>query len=249
MIVARSFDAARFNQIINHPSIRPDIAEGHGIVDAAFQIENRENVFLLGEHGGVLFLRIMIGVYEAHTFVLPEGRGDWSAAMANDGVSWMFVNTGAYDLVTRVPRGHLAAKALALRVGGRFEFATLPGAMFRSQMTPMDTYSLRVQDWWPRAQGFADRGKWVHERMAAEAERLGVSEPAHGDQDMAHFQIVGVCFEMARAGQLIKGVTLYNRWAILARHPTISVVSKDPPSIKMDIGTMTLRNGDIEIAA
>lgn len=245
--IQRVTTAAPMNAILNHPMVRPDIAEvPSGIVDISKQIENKNNVLLLGEHGGFCCLKILPGVYEVHTAILPEGRGTWSERFARKGAEWMFLKTDAYDLVTRVPQGHVAAKALAMIGGMKYEFSRYPGAMFRGVMTPMDTYSMRVQDWASKSD-FKQRGRWLHKRMAQEAIRLGIKTPPHEDDDEGHMHYAGMSYEMCLSGQPGKAVNLYNRWAILARHRPVVLVSQSPVVIKMDIGTMRLVGDNIEI--
>lgn len=248
-IVSRSFDAARFNEIHNHPDVRPWIANDvDGEVNLTPLIEDRRNILLLGEHGGCLFLYLQPGVYEVHTAVLPEGRGPWMRALS-EAVAWyIFTATNAYEVVTRVPAGHLAAKAAADAQGFRYQFTRQGGTRFRNRTVDLRVYSIFLQDWIATAPWLDDRGQWVHERMHAEAKRLGITGKPHSRDDNQN-RFVGAVYEMARQGQTVKGVLVYNRWAAVCRQPPIKLVSDDPPTIGFDIGLMQLHGDEIEVIA
>ena len=246
MQIERSTDAVSFNAIVNHPEVYPDLAYVDGPIDVSAQLQNERNYLLRGEHGGCLFVYAMPGLFEVHTAILPGGRGTWALSFINTALSWMFINSDAWDIATRVPDGHIAAKAATIRSGARHEFTTTPGAMWRGKMTPMHTYSLRVQEWIGRASGLMETGEWLHRRMAEEARRLEIKVTPHEHEDDAHYRYVGACYLMTKAGQILKGASLYNRWALLARHKPILMIG-EPDAVKMDIGILRLKGDDIEI--
>jgi hypothetical protein len=160
--------------------------------------------------------------------------------------------TDAYEIVTRIPAGHLGAKAAAEAQGMRHEFTRENGCLFRGEVRDVHIYSFRLQDWVPRGRGLVETGRWLHERMEAEARRLGIDVPTHED-DENHNRYVGAAAEMAFGGQCLKAAGFYNRWVTLARHTRngvlqhISLVSTDPLVIRFDIGLMKFNNGDIEV--
>ncbi len=78
-IVRQTRDASAVNAIINHPSIFPSLSLGmEGPLDIAPLMENPRNLCFLGEHGGAILVWSAPGVYDAHDFILPEGRGKWA---------------------------------------------------------------------------------------------------------------------------------------------------------------------------
>ena len=80
-MLERSFDAARINEVVNHLEVRPHVGDpSYGVLDVAPLVARPEHWFLMGEHGGFLLSWSAPGVREVHTFVLPEGRGQWAAA-------------------------------------------------------------------------------------------------------------------------------------------------------------------------
>lgn len=245
--IVRETSADRINVILNDEAVRPWVADmSEGVIDITKSVENAHNVLLMGEHGGCMLFKIMPGIYEAHTQVLPPGRGAWAHDFTHEVARWMFTHTDAFDLLTRVPRGHVSAKAATMAVGGRYEFTRPAGCKFRGKLVDVDVYGLRLQDWAATAPGMVERGAWFHEFLAGEAKRLGIDQPTHED-DESHNRYVGVALEMALAGQVGKAVQMYNRWAVVARHRVIYFVSDDPPTIRFDIGLLRMVEGRLEV--
>lgn len=252
-MIHRATDAARLNEIMNDPAVRPWVAnDADGALDLTPVVANTSNVALVGEHGGMVFLALQKGIYEVHTSILPAGRGEWGTAMMQACMLFMFTRTDAYELSTRVPRGHIAAKAAAQGVGMRYEFTRPDGCVFRNRRVDVDLYSYRVQDWMAIAPGLAEAGRWFHERLESEAKRLGVADQQH-DPDQNHNRYVGAAVLMAFGGQVQKGVALYNRWVSLARQSVggklqhVQILSLDPPVVRFDLGLLRFHADDIEV--
>jgi len=246
-LVWREHDARHINMVLNHPVVRPWVADvGEGVLDINPIVQNENNVLLMGEHGGCLFFCPQPGVYEVHTQVLPEGRGPWALDFVRGCARWMFTRTPAFEITTRVPHGHIAAKALTIAAGMRYEFTRDDGPVFRGRRVGVDIFSYRVQDWMQSADEMIAVGADLHAQMHAEAARLGITDTPHED-DENHNRYAGAALEMAMNGQIKKGVLLYNRWAFSARHALIALKSIDPPIIKFDIGYLCLKGGKIEV--
>lgn len=77
-IVFREWRADAVNAVCNHPAVLPTLSLGMGEVDVSGLMADPRNVFFLGEHGGAMFHRTGPGVYAAHDFFLPSGRGAWA---------------------------------------------------------------------------------------------------------------------------------------------------------------------------
>jgi hypothetical protein len=245
--IERTFSAKRLNEILNHPDVRPWVADpAEGAIDITSAVRNQNNVLLLGAFGGCLCFKLAPGLYEVHSQFLPEGRGPWALAFVKAGAHWMFTNTDALEIVTRVPYGHQAARTLTVAAGMQLEFTRPDGCMFEGKLTPVDIYTMSLQHWLQKASSLIERGRRVHEEMYAQAKELGVKDKPHAD-DPDHNRVVGAAFEMAMGGQLMKAIGAYNRWATLSRHAPISLISATPPTIKFDIGLMKIVNGKIEI--
>jgi hypothetical protein len=247
--VERHLKADVLNAIANDPDVRPWIAPGREPLDLSFQVENRNNILLVGEHGCCMFLRMLPGVYEVHTQVRKEGRGEWTNALAAECVRQMFLRTDAYEIMTRVPKGHLGAKTAAVTVGMRYDFTREKECRFRDTLTDVHIYSFRLQDWLPMAPAsVSDTGRRFHDRLHEEAERLGVKDPSHAD-DENHNLFVGAAVEMVQAGYPVKAALTYNRWAIASRHEPIALISVNPTVAKIDHGLyVTFADGDIRVS-
>jgi len=232
-------DARRLNEIVNHASVLPWVKGSlDGPLDLSVPVADRRNVTLLGEHGAVLFHWHQPGLYEAHTQVLPEGRGGWTLSFVRAALHWLFTRTEATEILTKCPRGNVAAKALARSIHGAFDFTNHHGWFRDGILIPTDIYSLKVQDWVRQAPGLVERGRWFHERLEEEFALHAIQEPPHPD-DEAHDRYVGAACEMLLGGQPEKGVAFYNRWAVMAGYEQVKIVMNDP--LTVDIKTAVIR--------
>lgn len=246
LAITRETNAARINAVLNDPYVRPFVADEAGVLDVSKQVANERNVLLMGEHGGCLFFWLQPGVYEVHTQVTRAGRGEWTRRLTESCAWWMFTQTDAFEIVTRVPEGHIGARAAALAQGMRYEFTRPNECRFRGKLVDIHLHSFRIQDWIGFAPWLEERGAWFHDRLHAEAARHGITAPPH-DDDPNHNRYVGAAFEMALAGFPTKAVLWYNRWALMSRHEQIQLLSRTPLVVKFDIGLLKIQDGDIEV--
>jgi hypothetical protein len=113
----RTFDAGKINALVNHPAIRPAIGgDGASVLDLTEAVADRDNVFLLGEHGGFSLIWTAPDCYEIHTFITPEGRGRAAYQLARAGRDWM-ADYGAKHLWTRIPKDMTAVQRFTLAAG------------------------------------------------------------------------------------------------------------------------------------
>lgn len=245
--VSRARDASHINRIANHPDVRPTVADvSVGEIDVTAAIKQPTTIALQGEFGAQVFYFIMPGVYEVHSLCLPEGRGRWMREFVRIALRTMFIQYPAWELVTRVPRGHLPARALTIANGFKVEFTRDDKCVFRGEPVEIDIYRLGIHDWANNSDWALEMGRIFHDQLHAEARRIGITEPAHPD-DPQHNRIAGAAVEMARLGQVVKSMLFYNRWSILARHAQIGIVTEFPPTFKMDIGNMVIKPDGIEV--
>lgn len=243
MEIQRVFDAKQINTVLNHPSVRPDIAEiPTGPIDVSKGVADTKNVLLMGEYGGCFCVHVMPGIYEVHTQSLPEGRGKWVAEFVRAASDWMFTRTDAFEIATRIPVKHRAARMLARYAGMKYEMTRPNECRWRGELQGCDIYSFRIQDWAANASAFDRSGEEFHDFLHVEASRLGLKDAPHGD-DPNHNRYVGICLAMVEAGQIAKAMALYNRWALLVRHPLIHLVSTSPLTVRFDIGNLIFENG------
>jgi hypothetical protein len=248
--IKRTFDAARLNEIINHPSVHPWVCgRTQGYLDMTPLVENRDNVLLTGEHGALLFILLQPGLYEVHSQCLPEGRGEWMLSFVRACLHWMFTRTAAVEIMTHCPKGNLAARALAKAIGGRLEFRNPRGWFKDGETVFTDVFSLKIQDWMREAPGLEERGAWFHDRLEREYARVGFAEPVH-DHDATHDRYVGAACEMILGKQVQKGVIFYNRWARMAGYAVCDVASLQPAAINIRDALLIIpENGDFYVAA
>lgn len=248
MGVSRAYDAKRLNEIVNDPAVYPWVRGGvEGAIDLTSQVENPANILLVGEHGAMLLIQLQAGLFEAHTQVLPIGRGEWAVNFARACVFWMFTRTTCFEMLTKCPLGNLGARALAKCVGGKKLFTNPTGWVRDGKVIPADIFGITIQDWLLTAKGLEERGHWFHERLTAEYLRLGRKEAPHPD-DNIHDRYVGMACEMFLGGQPQKAVLLYNRWAVMADYALIELMSLQPVAINIHDAVLVMRKNDFYVA-
>lgn len=244
--ISRQTSATHLNSILNHPEVHPGVALNAEPLDLTPHIADPNVVALYGEHGGQVYQRLQVGLWEAHSAFVPEGRGEWALAATQQTLKWIFTRTEAVEVITRVPQGNLGARALA-RAAGLTQDCTLAHGWVRDgKPISADVFSLTVQSWMRSAPDLPTRGKWFHARLNAEFDRLGISEPPHED-DETHDRYVGAACEMVFGGQPEKACVFYNRMAALARWHPISIVNIDPLAIDIGSAIIMIRGDDIVV--
>ncbi len=241
-MIERTTDPQFLNRVLNDPSVRPWVADvADGVLDMTPAIAKQENVCLAGEHGVFFCYNYGGGLFEVHSAVLASGRGAWAKAAAKQVVEYMFTATECIEILTRVPQGHIGAKALAETTGFRHQFTTPPDCLYRGERVPAHIYSLTLQEWWVAAEGMEQRGAAFHAWLNS---RVGNGQGEPHPTDPAHNRIVAVAVAMAMAGRVRKGVVFYNSRCLVARHATISLVSET--QIRFDAGLLTFADGGIQ---
>ena len=118
-MLERSFDTGRINEVINHPEVRPFVGPvSYGEVDAAPLVENSDNWFLMGAHGGFGLIQTSPTVHEIHTFILPDGRGAWARDAAQALLDFARKN-GDSMVWTKVPSDQKNVEVYTRRAGLR----------------------------------------------------------------------------------------------------------------------------------
>ena len=131
MILERTTDGQRMQRIIEHPSVFPHVSLGDAHVDLVKHVENPENICLMNEWGGFLFVKLSDTEYEVHTQFLPQGRGRRVIKAAREALNEMFRK--CERITTYVPDGNKGADSLcrAFRFAsdGRCTVMTAEGRM------------------------------------------------------------------------------------------------------------------------
>ena len=163
--------------------------------------------------------------------------------MVQEALRWMFTETDALEIVTRVPKNNVGARALAKAIGGQKEFTINQGWVYEGQIVAADVYALRIQDWMANAPGLEAKGEWFHKKLESEYDRMGYEEPIHPD-DPLHDRYVGAAVAMILGGQPYKAMIFYNRWAGMTGYAPIKVVSTEPTVIDIHESLLMVRDED-----
>ncbi len=193
-------------------------------VDLSAAVANPVNVSLVGDHGAIVFFKYCDGIYEAHANALPAGRGEWMRGFTDVALKYLFCATDGVEVLTRVPEGNLASKALAMMVGMRPQFVQ-PNCHFRGKEVLVTVYSLSLQEWSCRVD-FKDVG----------VQFLGQIGGAAVNED--HANIVGIACQMMASGNVRKAVVWLNRWALVTRQPTVALISANEVRFKSGVVTI-----------
>lgn len=242
--------ADRLNAIANHEAVLPFISAGLSSIDMSPLLADQRNAILLGEHGFMLFTpgQPFNMIYEAHTSVLPEGRGAWTRTFVLACLHWIFTRTAVAEVFTRCP--HLdnvdSTRRLAEFVGGQFLLTNHLGYPHEKGMIPADVFSLPVIEWARTAPGLVERGQWFHRKLEGEYRRLGRVEPNHPD-DEAHDRYVGACVDMILAGNIDKGVQIYNRFATMSQYAPVVVMNTEPLLLDIQDAYLIVRGDDFYV--
>lgn len=230
-MIERVFDAERINAVCNHPGVRPWLGGGTGALDFTGILNDRRNVLLMVDGGGVLFHFQEPTIYEAHTQFVPEVRGSAALRATLDAIEWMFLNTDCLEILSKAPHDNPAAKRWAQLSGGKLRFVRHDCWDGAQGPCGIDFFGLTLEDW-------IERNATM---LYSEGRRFHAALPDNGThaEDSAHDCAVGTSLLMAQHGQLIKAVVLYNRWARFAGYSEIKLVSMEPPVI--DLGTCSVK--------
>src|SRR5688572_22873198 len=146
--ISRQTDATHLNRIGNHPEVHPFVSGGiEGQLDLTPIVDNPDCIALLGEHAGQVYHSLQSGIFEADSQCLPEGRGDWMLAATRKSLHWVFTRTEAVEVISRVPAGNLAARALAKAVHLQHDCTVANGWVKDGKPSPADLFSLPIQVW------------------------------------------------------------------------------------------------------
>lgn len=117
MIMAQSTDTAAFDAVIRDPSCWAQCSLGIEDMDITPLIENTDNVLLMNEYGGILFVLLGYSVFDAHTAFLPTGRGRHAIDAWQEAMRIIFEDIGAEAISTFVAFNNRAAQWFALHIG------------------------------------------------------------------------------------------------------------------------------------
>lgn len=147
MKIFRDTEGDVINQIVNQTD---QGQTDYGPVDLRPLVKFDDVYALFGDppFGTHICLRVIDGVFEFHSAVASEGRGEWTIEFTEGAIEYMFTQTSCIELITRIPQGNVAAAALARRFGFSPRWAGSE-MKFKDKIVPYAVWSLTMFEWLP----------------------------------------------------------------------------------------------------
>ncbi|MDE2020519.1 MAG: hypothetical protein KGJ13_09310 [Patescibacteria group bacterium] len=187
----------------------------------------------------------MPGLYAMHTAVMPHGRGEIVMEGSKQAFYMMFTQTDCVEILTHCPDGNVAAKAGARASGMRMDWIADGAYPNNGHLVDCEIYSLKITDWILQSPFVEQIGVWFHKRLREIYESLGINLEEHSI-DRNHNKVVGAAVAMIAAGQVYKGISIYNRWAVMSSHDPVFCISTNPIVISLGSVSLKMKNGEIE---
>lgn len=238
----RTFDPSKFNEIANIPHVRR-VLGGAGTLDYSAALANPNNYAFQNDQGGFICANIYGSSYEVHTFFdgrLADAR-EVNALMFQSEI-YMFTRTNCQELVTRVPDGNRWAESLCNQFG--FRDIGRQRVWMDGKGAAMKRKTL--EDWVRGAPETHLAGRQFHETLEKAKAAAGSSLPAHADDNL-HDAIVGGAILMSKGGQLLKGISFFNYWAVLTGYRPVQILSDNPPVVDVNDAIIGFENGKVEV--
>lgn len=245
--VVREFAAARLNNVVNHPEVRPWVAmQGQGVLDLSPVVADLNNVLLMAAGGGFIFQNFGDGVYEVHSQFLPEHRGEAVIAAARDAERYMFTRTDCMEIRSKVPEGNVGAAAFARKMRYELQFERANAWLSDRGSLSVKYYARTLNQWVNQADELKASGEWFHHKLEEAKVASGSTTPIH-DDDKAHDLYVGATVEMIQAGQIGKALAFYGRWAPFAGYGPIALIATNPVVIDIGDAILAVRGDDFDV--
>lgn len=243
--MTRTMHASRLNTVANHPDVRPWLG-GKGELDLSLTLADPQNVSLVTDSGGFICLRKDVGLYDVHSLFFPDRPKRETVQAMRDGLAFMFAETDCVELVTQVPSNNPAAAGLAAL--GHFTPRFTQASVWPVPDGALDVtwFGLDLWTWAMRAHEPLNAGHAFHAQLEAAKLATGSALDTHAD-DETHDRIAGATYLMALAGNAVKAVTFYNRWAVVAGYVPITLVSLQPVILDIGDAVMSMRKGELQV--
>lgn len=189
MEIWRDVTGETINRIFNDQSVKPLVIDDERFLDLSKIASDPRGYAMIGEPplGAYVLWPVIEGVYEFHVGVLPPGRGPWAIDFSAATIDYMFCATDCVELITRLPHGAVASRALAqkFRFVARWE---CPSTRYLGKEVPYTVVSLTMFDWMPaedsaRNMVFAQMQRWGMGKKASSWYQrwalLSAAEQAH----------------------------------------------------------------------
>lgn len=216
-LINRSFDAEFINSVINDPSVK-DAVEVVGDGDISALVNDVNNVLLVTDHGGFLFVHVQQGVYEVHTQMLESGRGIDAYSAAVECARYMFTLTNCMRIISKARPENKGARKLAAEVlnhkgfNGTYHY-----------------YSLEYMEWVETDEIVKVEGERFHDLVEGDTNHIN---------DDTHDYHVGGALMLCKSNNALKAQQVYNYWAIASGYEMANINSLSP--LIISIGNMRL---------
>lgn len=133
-------DIPRLNEMLNHPDVKPTAGlKSLDDLDVS-PLFNRRNIILIAEYGGAIFAWSAPGIYEGHSFFLPEGRGEYALTIGRQMLDLVFAK-GATRIWGQTPVEYRAARMFNRKLGFKsigFDIAPFPCGEVKVELFQME---------------------------------------------------------------------------------------------------------------
>lgn len=240
----RSIESEYFNEIASHPDVKPWMGFHSGVdIDYSFFVENTANYCFLTpcKQGGYMFQNQGNGHYVVHTLAAPAARGRPMFRLMQAVLQYLFTRTDCVEISTMVPDQNIPAKKWTDLAGFRSTFRreNHPLCLIDDLPANCQFYNLSYEDWLEGSKICHEEGKAFHELLET---HLGHE---NHPEDEVHDHHVGAAVLGIKAGNGLKAISKYNRWAVLAGYQPCTILNVMP--FLINIGTAVLQINDRDI--
>jgi hypothetical protein len=237
----RTMNADLINSVANASGVFPFLALPPGVLrgDLSPLVLNPENVTLVSDcgRGAYILHKISPCLYVAHSLALKSARGHVMQALMRDGFAYMYTQTDAIEIQTVVPTENRPATIWAHLAGFRPMFRRESAMVCNGILSDVVYMTQNYMDWAVRDDINQKEGEAFHDGLGGHLDHR---------PDPVHDRWVGATLRCAKAGNLHKGVQLYNRWAALVGYLPVQIISHNPPLVDMGGDIVSLSERGVE---
>ncbi|WP_155847994.1 hypothetical protein [Asticcacaulis benevestitus] len=243
--MVRTMCSELLNRVVNHPDVRPAVG-GVGNLDLTQLVGNPDNIALVNDFGGFIGVKHEQGIYECHTLFLPEYRGTKAFAAAREAASFMFTKTDCLEILTKVPLSNRPAAMMVRHLGYIERFSRKSAFNGPAGQCDVRYFAYSIDQWMADDVALPFIGHQFHDQMEAAKDRHRSALLTH-DEDEAHDRAVGAAASMLTAGNAVKAVWFYNRWARFAEYQTIELLSTNPIVVDVRDAVLQISDNGMEV--
>lgn len=214
-------------------------------VDYSPLVENAANFCFLTPcgKGGYILENHGNGHYVSHTLATPSARGKPMYRLMQEGFHFLFVHADCQEISTFVADQNIAAIKWSHLAGFKPTFRREPHPMvlFEDQPANCQFFHQTIDDWVLRTKGLKQEGEHFHDIIEA-----ALGHENH-PEDPIHDRYVGATMMMCKAGNALKAIPFYNKWAKLAGYTPSTILTLQPLTINIGNAILQMVNGEIDV--